>query len=422
MSSDTSTLDSAAPLDVAQVRADFPVLRQQVHGSPLVYLDNAATSQKPQVVIDTVREYYQAYNANIHRGIHTLSEKASAAYEDARALVARFLNAAHAHEIVFTQGATESINLVARGWGDQNLDEGDEILLTEMEHHSNLVPWQLLARRRGARLRFIPIDPRGRLDLEAYRDMFTARTRLVAVTHMSNVLGVITPAAELVRIAHQHGVPVLLDGAQAAPHAAVDVQALDVDFYAFSGHKMLGPTGIGALYAKEATLRAMEPMLGGGGMISVVELESSSWADPPAKFEAGTPNIAGVIGFGCAVDYLTELGMDAVRAHELELTRYALDVLSDLEGVTLYGPSDVSERGGVISFNLESIHPHDVGTVLDGEGVAVRAGHHCAQPLMRKLGVAATARASFYLYNTPAEVDRLATGIEKARAFFANGA
>ncbi|MDE2868652.1 MAG: cysteine desulfurase [Chloroflexota bacterium] len=406
-------------MDAAAIRADFPVLAEQVHERPLVYLDNAATSQKPRAVIDALQTYYETYNANIHRGLHALSERATAEYEDARARVARFVNARHAHEVIFTRGTTEAINLVARGWGDENVGEGDEILLTEMEHHSNLVPWQMLARRRGAQLRYIPMDVEGRIDLEAYARMFGPRTRLVAVTHMSNVLGTITPAAEIVRIAHAHDVPVLLDAAQSIPHVPVDVQALGADFVAFSGHKMLGPTGIGVLYGRESLLDAMEPLFGGGSMIRVVELHQSSWTGLPDKLEGGTPNIAGAIGLGAAVDYLQTVGMPNVTAHEHELTEYALTLLSDLEGVRVFGPLDATDRGGVISFYVGDVHPHDVGTLLDAEGIAVRAGHHCAQPLMRKLGVAATTRASVYLYNTAAEVDCLAEGVARAKAFFA---
>ncbi len=398
------------------------MLRETIHGRPLVYLDNAATSQKPQAVIDVIRTYYETTNANIHRGIHFLSEKATAEYEDARVRIAAFINAARPHEVIFTRGTTESINLVARSWGDANVHAGDEILLTEIEHHSNLVPWQMLAQRSGARLRFIPTDETGQVDLAGYAELFGPRTKLVAITQMSNVLGVITPAKELVRIAHAHDTPVLLDGAQSVPHMAVDVQDLDVDFLAFSGHKMLGPTGIGVLYGKETHLDAMEPLFGGGSMISVVELESSSWAELPDKFEGGTPNIAGAIGFGAAVDYLSDLGMTAVRAHEIELTEYALQQLGDLAGLALYGPDAAAERGGVVAFNLDDIHPHDVGTVLDGDGIAVRAGHHCAQPLMRKLGVVATGRASFYIYNVHADVDALVSGLERVKAFFGNGA
>ena len=414
----TAQTSTAAGFDPAAIRADFPVLAEQVHERPLVYLDNAATSQKPQVVIDTLRTYYETYNANIHRGLHTLSERATAEYEAARARVAGFINAARPHEVIFTRGTTEAINLVTRSWGDANVNEGDEILLTEMEHHSNLVPWQMLAQRRGASLRYIPIDAEGRIDLDAYARMFGPRTRLVTVTHMSNVLGTITPAAELIRIAHAHGVPVLLDAAQSIPHLQVDVQALNADFVAFSGHKMLGPTGIGALYGRESLLDAMEPLFGGGSMIRVVELHQSSWTGLPEKLEGGTPNIAGAIGLGAAVDYLQAVGMENVAAYEHELTEYALAQLSDLEGVQVFGPPDARERGGVISFYVGDVHPHDVGTMLDTEGIAVRAGHHCAQPLMRKLGVPATARASVYLYNTAAEVDCLAESVARAKAFF----
>ena len=410
---------STAGLDAAALRADFPVLGQQVHERPLVYLDNAATSQKPRAVIDALQTYYETYNANIHRGLHALSERATAEYEEARARLARFINAAHPHEVIFTRGTTEAINLVARGWGDENVGEGDEILLTEMEHHSNLVPWQMLAKRRGASLRYIPMDAEGRIDLDAYARMFGPQTRLVTVTQMSNVLGTITPAAEIIRIAHERGVPVLLDAAQSVPHLPVDVQTLGADFVAFSGHKMLGPTGVGVLYGRETLLDAMEPLFGGGSMIRVVELHQSSWTALPYKLEGGTPNIAGAIGLGAAVDYLQTIGMPNVTAHEHALTEYALTLLSDLEGVRVFGPLDAADRGGVISFYVGDVHPHDVGTLLDAEGIAVRAGHHCAQPLMRKLGVAATARASFYLYNTAAEVDCLADGIARARAFFA---
>ncbi|MCY3959542.1 MAG: cysteine desulfurase [Chloroflexi bacterium] len=406
-------------MDAAAIRADFPVLAEQVHERPLVYLDNAATSQKPRAVIEALQTYYETYNANIHRGLHALSERATAEYEAARAGVARFINARHAHEVIFTRGTTEAINLVARGWGDENVGEGDEILLTEMEHHSNLVPWQMLAKRRGAALRYIPMDVDGRIDLEGYARQFGPRTRLVTITQMSNVLGTITPAAEVVRVAHEHGVPVLLDAAQSIPHLPVDVQALDADFVAFSGHKMLGPTGIGVLYGRESLLDAMEPLLGGGSMIRVVELHRSSWTGLPDKLEGGTPNIAGAIGLGAAVEYLAAVGMPGVARHEHNLTEYALAQLSDLEGVRVFGPMDAEDRGGVISFYVGDIHPHDVGTLLDADGIAVRAGHHCAQPLMRKLGVPATVRASMYLYNTADEVDCLVGGIARAKAFFA---
>ena len=420
----TSTPGAVAPtaqtasLDADSLRRDFPILTQHVRGKPLVYLDNAATSQKPQAVIDAVRDYYLTTNANIHRGIHYLSEKGTAAYEDARVRIARFINVRHPHEVIFTRGTTDSINMLARSWGDANVAPGDEILLTAVEHHSNLVPWQALAKRRGARLRFIPTDTAGVIDLDAYRGMLGPRTRLVAVHHVSNVLGVIAPVAEMARLAHEHGALIAIDGAQSVPHMPVDVQALDVDFLAFSGHKMAGPTGIGILYGKEALLEAMEPAHFGGSMIRMVELESSTWADLPDKFEGGTPNIAGAIGLGVAVDYLERVGMEAVNAHARQLGAYAVNMLSDTAGVTVHGPGADEERSGVVSFTVEDLHPHDVGTVLDGEGVAIRAGHHCAQPLMRQLGVAATARASVYLYNTTEEIDRLVDGVVKAQRFF----
>ena len=407
-----------APLDAVALRRDFPILAQEVRGKPLVYLDNAATSQKPRVVIDALREYYETTNANIHRGIHYLSEKGTAAYEDARVRVAGFINARRPHEVIFTRGTTDGINMVARAWGDANVASGDEILLTEVEHHSNLVPWQELAKRHGARLRFIPTDDAGVIDLDAYREMLGPQTKLVAVHHVSNVLGVIAPVAEMARLAHEHGALVAVDGAQSVPHMPVDVQALDVDFLTFSGHKMAGPTGIGVLYGKEHVLEAMEPAHYGGSMIRMVELESSTWADLPDKFEGGTPNIAGTIGLGVAVDYLERVGMEAVNAHARQLGGYAVNVLSDMPGVTVHGPDADGDRGGVVSFTVEDLHPHDVGTVLDGEGIAIRAGHHCAQPLMRKLGVHATARASVYLYNTTDEIDCLVESVVKAQRFF----
>ena len=404
-------------LDVWAVRHDFPILHQEVHGHPLVYLDNAASSQKPLRVIEAIDDYYRRYNANVHRGIHKLSEEATTAYEEARKKVARFINARSPKEVIFTRNTTESINLVAYSWGRANIREGDEILLTEMEHHSNLVPWQLLAQEKGARLRFVPITDDGLLDLDALDGLLTERTKLVSVVHMSNVLGTINPVAEIVRRAHEVGALVLLDGAQSVPHLRVDVQALDCDFLAFSGHKMCGPTGIGVLYGKRELLEAMPPFLGGGDMIREVHLERSTWNSLPWKFEAGTPSIAQGIGLGYAVDYLTEIGMEAIHAHEREVTAYALSRLSEIPGITLYGPP-VKLRGGVVSFNLEGVHPHDIATILDSEGVAIRAGHHCAQPLMRRLGVVATARASFYLYNTCEEVDVLVRAVEKAKQIF----
>jgi len=405
--------------DVQRIRADFPILARIVHGKPLVYLDNAATTQKPRQVLEALTRFYTTSNANIHRGIHTLAEEATAAYEAVREQTARFIGAPSARSVVFTRNATEAINLFANAWGRKALQPGEVILLSEMEHHSNLVPWQLLAKATGAILSFIPITDDGRLQLEALDRLLTPKTKLVGITHMSNVLGTINPIKEIVAQAHRSGALVLIDGAQSVPHLRVDVQRLGCDALAFSAHKMLGPTGVGVLYAREALLESMDPFLGGGEMISDVQLTSSTWNEIPWKFEAGTPNIADVVAFGEALAYLERLGMDRVQAHEQELTAYALKRLRDVEGLTLYGPDPASApRGGVVSFNLDGLHPHDVGTVLDAEGVAIRAGHHCAKPLMRRLGVAATARASFYIYNTAADVDRLVEAVRTAQAFF----
>ena len=406
-------------LDVSRLRKDFPILGRTVHGKPLVYLDNAATTQKPQQVIDALVAYYSRSNANIHRGIHTLAEEATALYEAVRERTARFIHAPSERSIVFTRNATEAINLFASAWGRKHLRPGDQILLSEMEHHSNLVPWQFLARATGAALAFLKITDDGRLRLEELEALLTPRTKLVAITHMSNVLGTINPIERMVERAHARGALVLVDAAQSAPHLPLDVQRLGCDALAFSAHKMLGPTGVGVLCAREELLQEMDPFLGGGEMISDVQLTSATWNDIPWKFEAGTPNIAGVIAFGEALAYLERIGMDAVRAHEQELTAYALKRLGELDGITLYGPrAEAADRGGVVSFNLEGLHPHDVGTVLDAEGVAIRAGHHCAKPLMRRLGVVATARASFSLYNTREEVDRLVDAIRTTQAFF----
>ncbi len=404
-------------LDVTRIRQDFPILARRVHGKPLVYLDNAATTQKPRQVIEALVTYYSQHNANIHRGLHALAEEATAAYEGARERAARFLNA-QTRGVVFTRNATEAINLFAQAWGRANLKPGDEILLTEMEHHSNLVPWQLVAQATGAQLRFAQITDDGRLEVERVRRVLTPKTKVVAFTLMSNVLGTITPAAELVRLAHAQGALVLVDGAQAVPHMPVDFAALGCDVLVASAHKMLGPTGVGVLAARPDLLESMEPFLGGGEMIADVQLTSATWNEVPWKFEAGTPHIGGVIAFGEALAYLERLGMANVRQHAMDLTRYALERLAAVPGIMLYGPRDVVQRGGAVSFNLEGLHPHDVGTVLDGEGVAVRAGHHCAKPLMRRLGVAATVRASFYLYNTREEVDRLVEALRAAQAFF----
>ena len=405
-------------LDIGRIRRDFPILGRTVHGKPLVYLDNAATTQKPRAVIEALTDYYTRFNANIHRGIHVLAEEATAAYEGVREQTARFIHAPSPRAIVFTRNATESINLLARAWAQPRLKPGDQILLSEMEHHSNLVPWQLVAQATGATLAFLPITNDGRLRLDALDQLLTPRTRLVSITHMSNVLGTINPIAEIAARAHAKGAAVFVDAAQSAPHLPLDVQRLGCDALAFSAHKMLGPTGVGVLYAREELLESMEPFLGGGEMISDVQLTSATWNEIPWKFEAGTPNIAGVIAFGTALTYLERVGMGAIREHEQDLTAYALKRLGAIEGVTLYGPSAVTERGGVVSFNLEGLHPHDVGTVLDAEGIAVRAGHHCAKPLMRRLGVVATVRASVYLYNTREEVDRLITALHAVKTFF----
>jgi cysteine desulfurase / selenocysteine lyase len=424
-------------LNVEAVRADFPILTRQVHGKRLVYLDNAATSQKPEAVIRAMDDYYRTYNANIHRGVHTLAEEATEAYEAARRKVGRFINAYSPREVVFTRNTTEAINLVANSWGRANLREGDVIVLSIMEHHSNLVPWQLLAQSTGARLEFIALDAEGRLlldgpapetlsdwglPLDRILEQWGARVKLVAVSGMSNVLGTINPVAEIAGRAHALGALLLVDGAQSVPHLPVDVQALDADFLAFSGHKMLGPTGIGVLWARKSILQAMPPFQGGGDMIKSVHLRSSEWNDVPHKFEAGTPNVADAIGLGAAVDYLAGLGMADVHAHEQAVAAYALQRLPEVPDLQIYGPP-AAQRGGVVTFNLIRdgellIHPHDLATILDREGVAVRAGHHCAQPLMDYFGVPATARASAYVYNTEDEVDRLVEALCKARAVF----
>ncbi len=401
-----------------RVRADFPILSRTVHGKPLVYLDSAATSQKPRRVIDALVRYYTTYNANVHRGIYEMAEEATARYEESRAKVAAFIGARRPEEVVFTRSTTEAINLVAYAWGRATIRAGDEIVLTEMEHHSNLVPWQLLAAEKGATLRFIPFDGQGVLQLDAYERLLSNRTKLVALAHQSNVLGTINPVKEIAARAHAVGAKVLVDGAQSAPHMPVSVADLDVDFFACSGHKMCGPTGAGALWARYEILDAMPPFHGGGEMIMLVQLETSTYKDPPHKFEAGTPNIGDCIVWGEAVDYLREIGMDAIRAHERQLTAYALRQLADMPGVTVFGPPDLDRRGGAVAFAMEGVHPHDVAQVLDQEGIAVRAGHHCAQPLHRRLGVAATTRASLYLYNTESDLDALVRGLGVVRTLF----
>ncbi len=402
-------------LDVDRVRADFPILSREVHGRPLVYLDSAASSQKPTRVIRAMTEYLEQHHANVHRGAHQLSIEATDAYENARSVVAGFIGASDSAEVIFTRGTTESINLVSNAWG-AGLEPGDEIVLTVMEHHSNIVPWQLLASRSGVTLKFAGLTDEGRLDVDHLASLIGPSTRLVGVTHVSNSLGVMNPVAEVARLAHDAGALCLVDGAQAVAHRAVDVTALGCDFYAFSAHKMCGPTGIGALWARREILDAMPPFQGGGEMISEVRLEGSSWADVPHKFEAGTPAIAEAVGFGAAVDYLTTVGLDAIGTHEAQITDYALERLQSLDGFSLFGPA--TDRLGVLSFQYGDVHPHDLATILDRRGVAIRAGHHCNQPLMDYLGVDATARASFYLYTTRAEIDALVDALLVARDLF----
>ncbi len=405
-------------LDVGRIRQDFPVLNREVRpGVPLVYLDSTATSQKPVQVIEAMDEYYRLHNANIHRGIHTLAEEATAAYEDARQRIAIFIGAPSARQVIFTRNATESINLVALTWGRAFLKSGDVVILTEMEHHSNLVPWQILASEKNLRLEFIPVTEEGLLDLDEYRRLLELNPRLVSFTHMSNVLGTITPAQEIIRLAHEAGAVTLIDGAQSVPHFSVNVRELDADFLAFSGHKMLGPTGIGVLYGRKSLLEAMPPFLGGGDMIKKVYLRSFSPNEIPHKFEAGTPAIAEAVGLGAAVDYLTMIGMENIAAYEHQIVAYALERLAEVPGATVFG-SSTNHRGGVVSFTFEGVHPHDISQVLDSEGVAIRAGHHCAMPLHDKFHLPATARASFYLYNTPAEVDRLVEALYKVKTIF----
>jgi cysteine desulfurase/selenocysteine lyase len=405
-------------LNVNEIRKDFPILERDLRaGVRLTYLDSTATSQKPLPVIMAMDDFYRRSNANIHRGVHTLAEEATSLYEGAREKIAKFINAASARQIIYTRNTTESINLVAYSWARANLKQGDLVVLTEMEHHSNLVPWHMLQAERGIELDFIRVTEDGLLDLDVYNSLLSRRPKLVSFTHMSNVLGTINPAAEIIRLAHDSGAIALVDGAQSVPHLRVDVQALDADFYAFSAHKMCGPTGIGALYGKTALLESMPPFLGGGDMIKEVKLRSFRPNTLPHKFEAGTPAIAEAIGFGAAVDYLASLGMDNIAAHEHEITEYALERLEEIPGVKLFGPS-ADKKGGVAAFTLEGVHPHDVAQILDRDGIAVRAGHHCAQPLHEKFGIPATSRASFYLYNTKDEVDLLVNGIYKVKEMF----
>ncbi len=402
--------------DVHKVRKDFPILHQEVNGHPLVYLDNGATSQKPQSVIDAVRYYYERDNANVHRGVHTLSERATNDYEGARDIAQRFINASDRGEVILVRSTTEGINLVAQAYGRPLLAEGDEIIITTMEHHSNIVPWQMLAAQTGAEVKVIPISDEGELDMNAYRQMLGPKTRIVAVVHVSNALGTVNPVKEIIDAAHDAGAVALIDGAQAAPHLAIDVQALDSDFYTFSGHKVFGPTGIGVLHGKRELLEKMDAYQGGGDMIRTVSFEGTTYNDLPYKFEAGTPNIAGAIGLGAALEYVTNLGIDAIAAHEHDVLEAATRAIGDIPGVRLIGTA--KDKSSIVSFIMDGVHPHDVGTVVDSEGVAIRTGHHCAMPLMQRYGVAATARASFALYNTREEVDALAAALWKVKEVF----
>lgn len=405
-------------LNLEQIRRDFPILdRETANGKRVIYLDSTATSQKPVQVIEAMNDYYRRSNANIHRGVHTLAEEATSLYEGARERIAKFINAASSREIIYTRNTTESINLVAYSWARANLKAGDLVILTEMEHHSNLVPWHMLQMERGIELDFIPVTEDGLLDLQVYKTLLNRTPKLVSFTHMSNVLGTINPAGEIIKLAHAAGAVTLVDGAQSVPHLSVDVQALDADFYAFSAHKMCGPTGIGILYGKSALLDAMPPFLGGGDMIKEVKLRSFRANSLPHKFEAGTPAIAEAVGFGAAVDYLSNVGMQDIAAHEHEITEYALERLEEIPGVKLFGPA-ADKKGGVAAFTLQGIHPHDVAQILDQDGIAVRAGHHCAQPLHEKFGIPATSRASFYLYSTKEEVDLLVKGLYKVKEMF----
>ena len=408
--------DSATNVDVARIRGDFPILKQTVNGKPLVYLDNAATSQKPQAVIDALVRYYTTNNSNVHRGVHTLSQMATDDYEEARSKVRRFINAGDDREIIFVRGTTEGINLVAQTFGRQNVQEGDEIIISAMEHHSNIVPWQMLCEERGAKLRVIPINDAGEILLDEYEKLLNPRTKLVSIVHVSNALGTINPVKRIVDMAHTQGVPVLLDGAQAAPHCTVDVSDLDCDFYAFSGHKVYGPTGIGVLYGKAERLEAMPPYQGGGEMIKSVTFEKTIYNILPHKFEAGTPNIAGPIGLGVAIDYITDLGLDRISAYEHQLLDYGTELLSGLSNIRMIGTA--KEKSGILSFVMEGVHPHDIGTILDTEGIAVRTGHHCAQPVMERFGISATARASLAFYNTKEEIDALVKGIDRVLEVF----
>ncbi len=411
-----ATAPAVTGFDVERIRRDFPILSERAYGRPLVYLDNAATAQKPRAVIDALVRFYTTENANVHRGVHMLSERSTAAYEDARRTVQTFINASSEREIVFTRGATESINLVAQTWGRANVDAGDEIVITALEHHSNIVPWQMLAEEKRARLRVAPIDDRGDVILEAYEELLGPRTKLVALAHVSNALGTVNPARRMIEMAHSHGAVTVVDGAQAAPHLRTDVRALDCDFFAFSGHKLFGPTGIGVLYGKARLLDAMPPWQGGGDMIRSVTFEKTLYNDLPYKFEAGTPNIAGAVGLRVAIDYVRGVGLDEIAAYEHELLVYGTERLSRIDGLRLVGTA--REKAAVLSFVLDGIHPHDIATILDRRGIAVRAGHHCAQPVMDRYGIAATSRASLAFYNTREEIDALVGGLEAVKEMF----
>ncbi|MDQ0198880.1 cysteine desulfurase [Neobacillus ginsengisoli] len=407
-------------MNIRDIRNQFPILNQEVNGKPLVYLDSSATSQKPIQVIETIEKYYKEINSNVHRGVHTLGTRATDAYEGAREKVRKFINAKSTQEVIFTRGTTTSLNTVAASYAAANLNAGDEIVITYMEHHSNIIPWQQVAKRTGAQLKYIPLQEDGTISLDDVRATVTANTRIVSVMQVSNVLGVINPVKEIARIAHENGAIMVVDGAQSAPHMKIDVQDLDCDFLAFSGHKMCGPTGIGVLYGKKHLLENMEPIEFGGEMIDFVQLYESTWKELPWKFEGGTPIIAGAVGLGAAIDFLNEVGLDTIAEHEHKLVAYALDKMSSVPGLTIYGPLDAAKRAGLITFNLNDVHPHDVATVLDAEGIAVRAGHHCAQPLMRWLKASATARASFYLYNTEEDIDKLVEGLVKTKEYFSD--
>ncbi|HAP5715855.1 TPA: cysteine desulfurase [Listeria monocytogenes] len=405
-------------IDIQKIRADFPILAQEINEKPLAYLDNAATSQKPKQVIEALTHYYEFDNANVHRGVHTLAARATDAYEAARGKVAKFIHAREVAEIIFTRGTTSAINLVVDSYAEANIEAGDEIVISYLEHHSNLIPWQQLAKRKGAVLKYIELEEDGTISVEQAKKTIGEKTKIVALAHVSNVLGIITPMKEIAAIAHQFGAVILVDGAQAVPHMEVDVVDLDADFYAFSGHKMMAPTGIGALYGKRELLDAMEPTEFGGEMIDFVELYDSTWKELPWKFEAGTPIIGGAIALGAAIDYLAEVGLANIHAHEQALASYAIEEMSKIEGITIYGPKDASKRCGLVTFNLEGAHPHDIATILDEDGIAIRAGHHCAQPLMKWLDVSSTARASFYIYNTKEEIDALIDGLKLTKEYF----